>query len=602
MANVDSDQRKKRCVSRRTFVKGAGAGALWAAATAGAVSFAESIAYAQQKWNHEADVVVVGSGAAASSAALFAHESGGAQVVMLEKADSVGGTTGKSGGQFWIPNNFRMREQGILDSKQDCLRFMARLSYPTLYNAKENRFGIPEYEYSLLETYYDNASPTVDALRTMGVGDLEAGKASYLVSTAGHQWRQSYYDRYAELPEHSHLMGRVMISSEPNGTRPPGIMGGAVLISHFKAAIEKRRIPLLLGHRASRLVLNSKREVIGLEATTGTNQTVTFRARKAVIFGSGGFTANPTLCRTYLRGPIFGGCAVPTNEGDFILIAQAVGAELGNMANAWWGPCVLEQALASRAVPSALFGVPGDSVVQVNCEGRRVGDEKRYYNDRTQVHFYWDPHRMRYPNLIQVMIYDQRCRERFGPSDHFGVMPRPGVNIRSVMTSQTLEGLANVVDSRLAEIENRTGNFRLDADFTSNLRETIARFNQFAKAGVDLDFHRGEFPADDPPVPANLGSEYPNPAMYPIASAGPYYAVLIAGGTLDTKGGPKINLHGQVLDTQGQAISGLYGAGNCIASPAGEGYWSPGGTIGPAMTFGAIAGKQAAKESVKDAA
>ena len=174
--------------------------------------------------------------------------------------------------------------------------------------------------------------------------------------------------------------------------------------------------------------------------------------------------------------------------------------------------------------------------------------------------------------------------------------------MRSVITSQTLEGLASAVDSRLAEIENHTGNFRLDADFTSNLKDTIARFNEFAKTGIDLDFHRGEFPADDPPVPADLRSEYPNPAMYPIASTGPYYAVLIAGGTLDTKGGPKINTHGQVLDTHGQAISGLYGAGNCIASPAGEGYWSPGGTIGPAMTFGAIAGKHAAKESVKVAA
>ena len=138
--------------------------------------------------------------------------------------------------------------------------------------------------------------------------------------------------------------------------------------------------------------------------------------------------------------------------------------------------------------------------------------------------------------------------------------------MRSVITSQTLEGLASAVDSRLAEIENRTGNFRLDADFTSNLKDTIARFNEFAKTGIDLDFHRGEFPADDPPVPADLRSEYPNPAMYPIASTGPYYAVLIAGGTLDTKGGPKINTHGQVLDTQGQAIPGLYGAGNCRVS------------------------------------
>jgi hypothetical protein len=588
----DSNQREESPTSRRDFLKGVGAAATSVTAGAGAISFAESIAYAQQRWDHEADVVVVGSGAAASAAALFAHESGSVQVVMLEKAESAGGTTGKSGGEFWIPNNFRMKERGIQDSKQDCLRFMARLSYPTLYDAKENRFGIPEYEYGLLETYYDNAWATVDALRTMSVGDLEVGKSNYLAFPNG-------LDRYNGLPEHSPLAGRVMFPSEPDGTRPAANGGGAFLISQFKAAIEKRGIPLLLGHRASRLVLNSKREVIGLEATTKTNQAVTIRARKGVSFGTGGFTANTELCRTYLRGPVFGGCAVPTNEGDFLSIAQAVRAGLGNMSHAWWGPCVLEQALVSRSVPAAMFNVRGDSVIQVNCEGRRAGDEKRYYSDRTQVHFYWDPHRVRYPNLIQVMIYDQRCREKFGAGDHWGAMPRPGLNMRSVMTSQTLEGLANLVDARLAQIENRTGSFRLDADFTINLKYTITRFNHFAKTSVDLDFRRGEFPADNPEgtVPS---SEYPNPAMYPIASTGPYYAVLIGGGTLDTKGGPKINVHGRILDTQGDVIPGLYGAGNCIASPAGAGYWSRGGTIGPAMTFGALAGKHAAKELVKD--
>jgi len=262
---------------------------------------------------------------------------------------------------------------------------------------------------------------------------------------------------------------------------------------------------------------------------------------------------------------------------------------------------VLEQALAARNVPSSVFNLPGDSMIQVNREGRRVGDEKRYYNDRTQVHFYWDPHRGRYPNLIQVMIYDQRCREKFGATDIYGVMPRPEVHMRSVLTGQTLEELASVVDTRLAEIANRTGSFRLDADFTSNLKDTIARFNNFATTGVDLDFHRGEFPADNPPG-VDPTSKYPNPMMYPIASTGPYYAVLIGGGTLDTKGGPKINVHGQVLDTQGQAISGLYGAGNCIASPAAEGYWSRGATIGPAMTFGALAGRHAASQSRRAAA
>ena len=574
-------------VSRRAFLKAAGSSPLLA--TPGAVSqTADLTSRVEREWDHETDIVVIGSGAAGCSAALFAHESG-ANVLMLEKADSFGGTTAKSGGMFWIPNNFRMREKGIQDSKHDCLRFMARLSYPTLYTANENRFGLPEHEYLMLETFYDNASPTVDALRTMAVGDLEVGKSDYLAFPTG-------LDRYAELPEHSPLRGRELGPSEPDGTRHPGNgINGAFLSSQFKAAIELRAVPVLLGHRASHLLFNSRHEVIGLEATTDVTKRVTFRARRGVIFASGGFTANPELCRTYLRGPIFGGCAAAANEGDFVLIAQSAGAELGNMAHAWWAPCVFEQSLVSRTVPISIFNLPGDSVIQVNREGRRVGDEKRYYNDRTQVHFYWDPHRMLYPNLLQVMIYDQRCREKFWARDESGVMPKPGVNLRWVLTGQTLEDLARIVDNRLAEIENRTGGFRLDPDFAKNTKETVARFNQFAKTGVDLDFHRGEFP-DNRGTGRQIVEENPNPTMYPIASTGPYYAVLIGAGTLDTKGGPKINTQAQVLTTQGEPVPGLYGAGNCVASPGGEGYWSGGATIGLAMTFGALAGKHAAKQ------
>jgi predicted oxidoreductase len=79
--------------------------------------------------------------------------------------------------------------------------------------------------------------------------------------------------------------------------------------------------------------------------------------------------------------------------------------------------------------------------------------------------------------------------------------------------------------------------------------------------------------------------------MYPLSDKGPYYAALMAGGNLDTKGGPLTNRHGQVLDAMGGAIPGLYGVGNCVASVAGRAYWAGGATIGPILAYAYLAAR-----------
>ena len=97
------------------------------------------------EWDDVSDVVVVGAGAAGLSAALGAlHE--GASVLVLERADTVGGTTAKSSGGMWVPDNPLMRENDLTDPRDEALAYMARISYPALFTEAAPRYGLPELE------------------------------------------------------------------------------------------------------------------------------------------------------------------------------------------------------------------------------------------------------------------------------------------------------------------------------------------------------------------------------------------------------------------------------------------------------------------------
>ena len=116
-----------------------GAGA--ATASLGAMTLSSCDARTGRQWDHQADIVVVGSGVGASTAALVAHENGDS-VRVVEKAPTFGGTSAKSAGVLWIPNNFTLREKGIEDRKEDCLEYMARFTYPERYSATGSNLGL----------------------------------------------------------------------------------------------------------------------------------------------------------------------------------------------------------------------------------------------------------------------------------------------------------------------------------------------------------------------------------------------------------------------------------------------------------------------------
>ena len=583
----------KRKVDRRAFLLAAGAGAISAS-----VPGATAQAAMRGKWDAEADVVVVGSGAAAGAAASKALQMG-CSVIVIEKSPVWGGTTAKSGGVAWIPNNSYMRKKGLQDPRDDSIRLMARCSYPSKYRSGDKHFGLSDLEYDLLATYYDRGSVVIDELDAMG-----ALKSQMVADDQGNP---AFFDYSGNLPENKAPQGRAVFPVYKKGVSP-----GLDMTLQLRDFISKKGGKILLGHRAVSAIVNNSGQVIGVEVQTTDGKTKSIRARRGLVFGSGGFTHNENYRNNFLRGPIFGGCAVPTNEGDFIGIAGALGAQMGNLNNAWWGQVVVEQALQTPSVGWLVFVQPGKSLFTVNRHGRRVGDEQMMYNERTQSHFVWDPDRYEFSNRVQFMIFDQATRD-----ENAGWYPIPaaGAGAPYLLQSDSLEGLAIEISQRLLKLAPQIGNIELAPNFMANLRETESRFAAFAANGVDADFSRGNNTAGllasagklmgaltfQKKTLGDVADKYdtgvPNDSMRALSKTGPYYAILLGAGTLDTKGGPRINAKAQVLDGKGQPIRGLYGAGNCIASPAAAAYWSGGATIGTALAFGYIAGEQAASSA-----
>lgn len=579
-----------RPTSRRDLLKGLAAGSLAAsasllpkAATAGAAG----------DWVAEADLLVVGSGIAGTAAALAASQAG-ASVIVLEKLPFRGGTTAKSGGVFWIPDNRWLRSQGVRDERADALRYMARLAQPQRYVADHPLLGLTQPEHDLLATFYDHGSRVLDALVA----------SSGLKAMPWLTWEDKPYpDYYSDLAENTVKRGRSLVpdvSGHPERVIWPGNGGGGEsLLWQLQQGFSGRPIEVLLDHAVQDLIRDASGRVIGLKVDRGDAAPVAFRARRAVVFASGGFTHHPELARSFLKGHIWGGCAAPGSTGDFIGIAQRAGAVLGNMGNAWWGQVPVEVALKTRSVPVDVWSTPGDSMIQVNRHGRRFVNEKIQYNERTQAHFTWDPVRGEYPNLLGFMIWDARTAKHYAGYDP---IPAANAKLDQIIEGATLEALAANIEARLAKIAAHTGGHRLAPEFLRNLRATIRRYNAAAKRGVDDDYARGQATIETAfqfMNAARAPNPYPNLTMHPIADRGPFYAVILGAGTLDTKGGPVVNPKGQVLDAASRPIPGLYAAGNCVAHPAGAAYWAGGGTIGPAMTFGYLAGEAAAGEPVR---
>jgi succinate dehydrogenase/fumarate reductase flavoprotein subunit len=543
-----------------------------------------------ESWDAECDVVVVGSGFAGLVAASIAKHRG-ADVLVLEADADIGGMMRISSGEYWVPNNACMQEAGIADPKEDCLKLMARLSYPTRYDPTSPTLGLLPHVYTMFETYYDTAASAAAELDSIGaMGSVFSDG----VTPDGEFNPMGHIEYHSEVPENKVEYGRALMA-KTGGIHGPG--QGQATIDLLVAHAGRAGIEVRTGHRVTDVYTNSDGAVVGILAHTDSGD-VSVRCRKGAIFASGGYFHDEEMRTQLLRGTVWGVTAPATNTGAFLRIAQSLGAMTENTDSLWYGQQAIEQVLESHRADTMAFWLYGDSMVLVNRHGVRVVNEKAHYNERGRVHAVYDATTKSYENNVLIQVYDAAVAN----NPEMGVkypVPFPGESSEWILSGETLDELAAAIDERLAKLARYTGGVRLAPDFAAKLAATIERFNEFARTGRDLDFGRGDAPGERGYSVLGL-TRGVNRTMYPFADTGPYHAVLIGASGFDTNGGPSINEKAQIVTWDRAPIAGLYGAGNAIGAPSHGAYWSGGATLGNALVWGYHAGLNAAAEPVRE--
>jgi 3-oxosteroid 1-dehydrogenase len=531
------------------------------------------------------DVVVLGSGAAGLTAALTARGHG-ARVVVLEKAAKLGGTSAWSGGMIWIPNNPHMRAAGIPDSREEALTYLGSLSHDLILpELAEAYVDVGPEMVAWLETNtsvrfqmveeFPDYHPEFPGGKPQGGRSLECPLMSYqtLGDAADRVTVGSNYGTAPVSMSESNL-GRAIpigVTDEEKARRQREDLRGCgqSLIGHlFRACIEQE-IEIFTDTAALDLRLTDG-EITGVQyQREGALHEIKCRA---VILASGGFEWNRDMVRDFLRGPMTHPVSVPTNEGDALKMCMRIGAKLGNMREAWWMPAI--EVPTDEGFRSHLFASERarPRSIMVNRKGRRFTNEAANYNAFGAAFHEQDVAAFEYANLPCWFIFDQGMMDRFGFVD----VPKGSKAPNWITQAATA-----------AELAAKLG---IDA---GGLSKTLDHWNTSVVPNQkDEAFGRGESAHDNWwGDPNNKGT---SAATLGALDQPPYYAVEVKSGALGTKGGPRTDALARVLHVDGDPIGGLYAAGNVMASAMGMTYGGAGGTLGPGMVFGFLAGRHAA--------
>jgi succinate dehydrogenase/fumarate reductase flavoprotein subunit len=561
----------------------------------------------------ECDVLVIGTGAAGSAAAITAKRQG-LDVLMVEKEAVFGGTTVFSGGWLWAPGNPLARAAGFEDSLDD-VRTYVRLEAGNLYD-EDRMEAFLENIPKMVDFFEQNTSvhffvglaiPDYHAGRP---GSRDGGRSICAMPINGRELGP--YLKRLKMPRRELLVLGLTIISGPDIKhffrvgrsvrstayvlkrlalslwdrafygRDLQLGNGAALAARMLKTIGENGIPILFSSPAKSLILEEGRVRGAVVERDGAP--VEIRARRGVVIATGGFPGNferrrelfphkPSATQHYSLAP-------ETNTGDGLALGESVGGRVAAslLSPAAWMPVSrVPYPDGTTGTFMHMFdrGKPG--IIAVDSSGRRFVNESASYVDFVagMIRSY-KPGESAYGYLIG----DHPSVRRYGLG-FAKPAPMPiGGQIRSgyLIRADTIEELAA----------------RIGVDPTA-LKDTVARFNEHARRGEDPEFGKGSQPYN-----RYLGDpdHKPNPCIGPLETA-PFYAVKILPGDIGTFAGLYADRFARVLGETGAPIEGLYAVGADNASVFGGAYPGGGSTLGPAVTFGYIAGMHLA--SVRDA-